>query len=410
MEIVDPTDLGSAFELPPNPRQSGGAFGDFTIDERPTDAIWQNGKLWWVSTVPVTYDSGATFNDGVALWNATTATSGSPTPGAPHIISAGDGIDDWMGGIGLTRNGTLVTTYSQSSATEFVSMEANDVDPGGTLGTPIHLEDGDANHPVDRWGDYAGVAMDPVGTGAVWATHQVAAADGSWRTEVVRLVADNDNPTAPGVVKSTILSPSNLTASVPVRLSWAPATDAMSGTVTYLIAQSIDGGGFNEVTRVGVTTVTRQLLIGHTYQFAISAVDPFDNVGTWRYGATLRPYLYQQTSSTTYVGSWTSTSKATYSGGSARYATTAGRSATFTATNARSIGFVTAKGATRGSFRVYVDGVLRAKVSAYGSITKYRQLVYQYSWTTPGTHRIKIYVVGTAHHPRVDIDAFVVLK
>ena len=111
-----------------------------------------------------------------------------------------------------------------------------------------------------------------------------------------------------------------------------------------------------------------------------------------------------------YAGTWAISNSSSYSGGSVRYASTAGKSVTFTATNARSIGFVTTKTASRGSFKVYVDGVYRGKISAYSSTAKFRQLVYQFSWATPGTHKIKIYVVGTAGHPRVDIDAFVVLR
>ena len=410
-EIVDGTDLGSAFAAPPNPRQSGGAFGDFTIDERPTDAIWQNGKLWWVSTVPVTYDGDLTFNDGVALWNATTATIGSPTPGAPYVINAGDGIDNWMGGIGLTRNGTLVTIYSQSSDTAFVSMESNQVDPGGLLAAPIHLDDGDAHYPVDRWGDFAGVAMDPVGTGAVWATHEVSDVDGNWRTQVVRLVADDESPTNPGIPTSKVLVPANLSAnSVPVRISWTPATDARSGTVTYQMAESIDSGGFYEISTLSTTSIVRQQLIGHTYDYLIGAIDAVGNESGGVFSPSLTPYLYQQTSSTTYSGTWSSSTNANYSGSSVKYASAAGKTATFTASSARSIAFVTAKGPSRGSFKVYVDGVLKATVSAYSSTTKYRQIVYQFNWATPGTHKIKIYVKGTSGHPRVDIDAWVVLR
>ena len=74
-------------------------------------------------------------------------------------------------------------------------------------------------------------------------------------------------------------------------------------------------------------------------------------------------------------------------------------------------GVTVAKGAaSRGSFKVYVDGVLKAWVSTYSTTTKFRQVVYQYSWPTAGTHNIKIVVGGTLGHPRVDVDAFVVLR
>ena len=68
------------------------------------------------------------------------------------------------------------------------------------------------------------------------------------------------------------------------------------------------------------------------------------------------------------------------------------------------------KAASRGSFKVYVDGVYRGTISTYSTTTKYRQLVYQFSWAAPGTHKIKIVVSGTSGHPRVDLDAFVVLR
>ena len=71
---------------------------------------------------------------------------------------------------------------------------------------------------------------------------------------------------------------------------------------------------------------------------------------------------------------------------------------------------MTTKAATRGSFKVYVDGVYKATISTHSTTTKYRQLVYQFSWSSPGTHKVKIVVSGTAHHPRVDLDAFVVLR
>jgi hypothetical protein len=411
-EIVDATEFTgfAPFTMPPAPRQSPGDTID-VVDERPTDAVWQNNKLWWVSTFPISYDGGSTIGgDGVALWTATTATTGAAVPGTPQAVQPGTGIDAFMGGIGMTRNGTLVTVYSQSSSADFVSMRANQIAPGLSLGTPITLDTGDATYATERWGDYAGVAMDPIGTGSAWVTHEVADADGNWRTQVVRLVADNELPTNPGVPTSKILAPAGLSDTVPVRISWTPATDISGGTVTYLMAESVDDGGFYEVSTLSGTTIVRPQLIGHVYNYVVGAIDAVGNTSSGAFSPRLTPYLYQQTSSTTYSGTWSSSSNANYSGGSVKYASTAGRYATFTATNARSIAFITTKGPSRGSFKVYVDGVLKATVSTYSSTTKYRQIVYQFNWATPGTHKIKIYVKGTSGHPRVDIDAFVVLK
>ena len=99
-----------------------------------------------------------------------------------------------------------------------------------------------------------------------------------------------------------------------------------------------------------------------------------------------------------------------YSGGSTKYSSTACASATFTATGARAIAIVVTRALTRGSFKVYVDGVLRGTVSSYGSPTNYRRLIYQVSWPTAGTHRVRVVISGTLRHPRVDLDAFIVLR
>jgi hypothetical protein len=42
--------------------------------------------------------------------------------------------------------------------------------------------------------------------------------------------------------------------------------------------------------------------------------------------------------------------------------------------------------------------------------TKFRQLVWQYGWSSVGTHTIKIVVLGTSGHPRVDFDAIMTLQ
>jgi hypothetical protein len=196
---------------------------------------------------------------------------------------------------------------------------------------------------------------------------------------------------------------------VPIRVSWGAAADIDSGISSYLVERSDDGGSFFGVAIPG-TTITQPLLLGHTVRYRITPTDIVGLVGPPTYGPTFRPTLYQSTSSTTVSGTWGTSTSSRFSGGKTRYATKAGTSATFTATAARSIAIVTTKAATRGSFKVYVDGVYRARISTYSAVTRFRQLVYQFSWSTPGTHKIKIVVAGTAGHPRVDLDAFVVLR
>jgi hypothetical protein len=412
--IIDGFDLlgigiGS-FATPPAPRQMGPDTISNALDERPTDAVWQNGHLWWVSTYPVSYDAGATFNDGVILWAATTGSPGTvPSQMGSVDIMPGDGVDAFMGGLGMSRAGTLFVVYSQSTESEPVSLRANRV-IAGALGAPHQLDISNAAYSGERWGDYAGVAMDPLGTGAVWATHEIAAQDGSWRTDVARLIIDTDLPSTPGAPVASTVVPTPLGFIPKYRLTWTGATDVASGAVTYRFEQNLDGGGFRAGSTLAGTSTVRNLPFGHSYQFRVSAVDAVGHVGPWATGPIVHPYLYEQTSSTAFSGSWLTQSSSLYSGGSVRYASVLGASATFTSTFTRSIGFVTTKAASRGSFRVYIDGVLKATVSAYSATTAYRQVVYQYTFPTRGTHSMKIYVLATAGHPRVDVDAFLVLK
>jgi hypothetical protein len=192
-------------------------------------------------------------------------------------------------------------------------------------------------------------------------------------------------------------------------VSWGAAPDIDSGISSYLVERSDDGGSFFGVSIPG-TAITQPLLLGHSVRYRITPTDIVGLVGPPTYGPTFRPTLYQSTSSTTVSATWGTSTSSGFSGGKTRYATKAGTSATFTATAARSIAIVTTKAATRGSFKVYVDGVYKGKISTYSTVTRFRQLVYQFSWSTPGTHKVKIVVFGTAGHPRVDLDAFVVLR
>ena len=57
-----------------------------------------------------------------------------------------------------------------------------------------------------------------------------------------------------------------------------------------------------------------------------------------------------------------------------------------------------------------VDGAAATTVNLRSSIGRSRSIVFARNWLTNGTHTITIVVVGTAGHPRVDIDAFVRLS
>jgi hypothetical protein len=84
----------------------------------------------------------------------------------------------------------------------------------------------------------------------------------------------------------------------------------------------------------------------------------------------------------------------------------AGATATFSFYGS-SIAYIGDRAPDRGSARIYIDGVLRATVNMQG--TKVNRLIASSrGFPTYGNHTVRVQVVGTAGHPRVDVDAFVV--
>jgi hypothetical protein len=411
---VNDRDLGGSYGLAtfadpltqPQPVQPGGVTIAEAVDERPTDAVYRDGQLWFVATG----DYFDTVNHWTqARYSRVSTTANNTAPSAAFDLVTQMPSHYFMPGIGISGNGTAFLTATVTDATRFPTSLVAAVLPTLELTDFSPVEASTEAYIGSRWGDYVGVAADPAGSGAAWFSHQVVSAGGGWRTSVARVVSDATQPSVPGIVIESPVIPAGLGVTIPIKTSWAASTDAGSGVKSYIVERSDDGGAFVAF-NTPVPAITQPLPIGHFVQYRVSAVDDAGNVGVPRYGPTFRPSVFQQRTSTVYAGTWGAQLSARFSGGSTKYAIRAGRYVTFTATSARSIAFVTTKARSRGLFRVYVDGHLRATVSAYSAITRYRQILFQYSWATPGTHRIRIYVLGTRGHPRVDVDAFVVLR
>ena len=94
------------------------------------------------------------------------------------------------------------------------------------------------------------------------------------------------------------------------------------------------------------------------------------------------------------------------SGGSYVYASATGASFSYRFSG-RGFAWIGAMTPKSGKAKVYIDGVLVARVGLYAATTRARVLVFTTRWAAIGTHTIKVTVVGTAGHPRVNLDAFV---
>ncbi len=240
----------------------------------------------------------------------------------------------------------------------------------------------------------------------------LVAGGGTASTETY-VLGDVVPPTGGGAPSVALRSSTTMgTPTVPISLSWSAASDAGgAGTGTYEVARSKDGGSFTTIaTRVTGTSYSTTVDGNHRYRFQVRARDWAGNFGAWKVNADLRISVTQQTSSSiTYSSGWTTGKNDAYSGNTVKFHKTAGKSASYKFTG-RAIAWVSTRGPARGSAKVYIDGVLAATVNLNHSSTSYRYVAFQRTWSSSGTHTIKIVVSGSSGHPRVDIDAFEVIR
>jgi len=200
-------------------------------------------------------------------------------------------------------------------------------------------------------------------------------------------------------------------STISTRVAWPGASDDQSGVAAYGLQSRAGAGGW--VTVVGASSsrnATRSLAFGTTYAFRDRARDGAGNWGAFASGDTVLPLRYQDTSSSvTYSRSWHSYSTSSASGGRTHYASRRGAAVTFRFTG-RAFAVIAPKGPTRGSAKLYVDGVYVSTVSLHRSSTLPRIVVAARSWSASGAHTVKLVVSATARYPRFDIDAFAILK
>ena len=217
-------------------------------------------------------------------------------------------------------------------------------------------------------------------------------------------------PTATPPVRALIAGSGISGGKVPVKLAWT-GSDVGSGIARYVLQQRTDDGAWTTISSSSAaTTATRSLAPKHGYAFRVRAFDKAGNASAWAASRTFELSSYQQSSTkVTYRGSWSTATGAEFWGGSARRSSTEGSRATFTATG-RSIGFIARRGPNRGKAAIFVDGVKVATVDLYSATYQNQQVVWIGSWASSRSRSIKVRVLGTNGRPRVDVDAFVVIR
>jgi exopolysaccharide biosynthesis protein len=199
-------------------------------------------------------------------------------------------------------------------------------------------------------------------------------------------------------------------SAVAVRVIWPAATDPGGSIASYRLSLSTDDGPYKAVPLADPLlreTVVR-VPTGRTYRLGVQAVDGSGNVSALAAGGPVGHRTVQESdASIKYSGTWKRQTGSTYYAGATRSATTAGPRATF-AFSGSDVAWVATIGPDRGSARVYLDGSYVETVNLQAPARASRRVVYRAGWPTVGGHTLEIRPSGTAGHPRVDIDAFLV--
>ena len=199
--------------------------------------------------------------------------------------------------------------------------------------------------------------------------------------------------------------------SVKVDIAWT-ASDAGSGVASVAVERSVDGGGWTPVGTVAGSATSARVSVayGRRYAFRVMASDHAQNSSGWVPAGTFTPTLIgERSSAVSYRGTWSTGRSSAYLGGRSRYTGVARRRATLTFTG-MAVAWVGSTGPTRGRARVYADGAYQGSYGTHASTSRHRLVLAARTFATAGRHTFRVEVVGTAGHPRIDVDGFVVLR
>ena len=356
------------------------------------------------------------------------STSGNVTPGSPAFVSVNTGaspsgfdalvVQNNNGGSGsytlykdtAAPSGTISinsgATYTKSTG---VTLNLSATNP--TSGDPVSdMRFSNDGVNFGAWVPYTTSTSYTLPSGDGSKTVFVQFRNGAGAVSATAshaITLDTTNPVitkapAPSFVKGHLG-----TTAVPIKISWA-GTDATSGISNYNLEESVDGGAFSLVASPTKANATVNLNPGHSYKFEVRATDKAGNVSGFTAGAAFTLSAFQETSSAiTYSSGWTKQAVTGAYGGSVKFATLAGKTATFSFTGSQ-VAWVSTLGANRGSATAKLDSGSATTVSTNGSTTKPAMVVYTKT-VAAGAHSLLLKVVGTAGHPRVDVDAFLVI-
>jgi hypothetical protein len=265
---------------------------------------------------------------------------------------------------------------------------------------------------ADGWRIYAKSMVDCANKG--WSRQQIQLryyaprVSFVWRGTTPPPPGDHTPPavTVPEVVPAVDQSNPNR---IKVTVSWS-GTDDSSGVASYHLQERVSGGAWHAVQLPSLTATSMQVetQAGVRHQFRVKSKDKAGNATGWIQGIGFVPGV-RESDGAQLVGSWADHKDNGASGGAVRSTTQQGAKATLTFRGS-SVGVMAAVGPGMGQARVSIDGVVVDVIDLAGSTARDRRVVFARSWPTQQKHTITVESLGTAGRPRIDVDAFVLLR
>ncbi len=294
------------------------------------------------------------------------------------------------------------TIYAPSSVAFRVAGQDATDNPVALVPGPVSWAAQGLTGTFDSTGRFTATAP---GSGTVTAT-----ANGVQGSTHLTVLADTTPPAARPPLLSLVRG-AILGSTVPIAVSWPAATDVGVGTAGYELQANVNGGGWKTVGSGSPLNrhITVNAARGANYRYADRARDAAGNVSGFATAPSVRVVVLSEASGAmSFKGGWSKITSPSYDGRVAMSTRTPGASATYSFVGS-SVAWISAVSPIRGSANVYVDGTLQATVNLYSKTTITRQMVFTKSWTSSGRHTVKIVALATRGHPRVDVDALVVL-
>ncbi|HEX9671631.1 MAG TPA: hypothetical protein VGC93_19335 [Thermoanaerobaculia bacterium] len=175
------------YGLPPDATQKGSSTRLDTGDVRVLNAVFRGGSVWAALTSRHAWTSGGE-NTAVAHWFQIEASTGAMTQQGVYGVT---GRHYFFPAVMPDGNGNMTLVFSRSGAAEHASARYSGrlaTDPLGALQPSAPLKNGTARYVRldtlgrNRWGDYAGIANDPVDNSTIWSYTKFAAGVNKWGT------------------------------------------------------------------------------------------------------------------------------------------------------------------------------------------------------------------------------------